>query len=314
MGAGTVGSLIDEVARLWAIEEGAEITLEANPGSVEAGRFAGYRAAGVNRVSLGVQSLRPGPLAALGRMHSVAEAKAAIEIARATFDRFSFDLIYARPGQTMADWRDELDEALAIAGRHVSLYQLTIEDGTPFARLHGAGKLVIPDEELAADLYAMTNEMTAAAGLDCYEISNYAARGEESRHNLLYWRYGEYVGIGPGAHGRPIVAGRRHATATERQPERWLALAEAQGHGLAQEEPLASAEQADEALLMGLRLVEGLPLGRLERFGARPNLATVDGLVGLGLLERHGDGAIRATAAGRLVLNSVVAKLSEALG
>lgn len=311
MSAETVGSILDEVSRNWHVEDVAEITLEANPGSVEAQRFAGYRAAGVNRVSLGVQALRAEPLAALGRMHSVEDAKAAIEIARTTFDRFSFDLIYARPGQTIGAWREELAEALALAGRHLSLYQLTIEDGTPFARLHGAGKLVIPDVELAADLYALTDEMTAAGGLNGYEISNYASDGEESRHNLLYWRYGEYVGVGPGAHGRPVVDGRRLVTATERNPERWMGLVKARQHGVIDQDVLSAEQQADEALLMGMRLSEGIPLDRVARFGAVPSRGRVDELVQLGLVNWLGDGRIGATASGRLVLNRVVAELAK---
>jgi oxygen-independent coproporphyrinogen-3 oxidase len=314
MSASTVASLIDEIARLWSLPNDAEITLEANPGSVEAQRFAGYRAAGVNRVSLGVQSLRDGPLAKLGRMHTVEEAKAAIDVARRTFERFSFDLIYARSGQTVAEWRDELADALALAGGHLSLYQLTIEDGTSFARLHEAGKLVVPEAELAVDLYALTGDMTAASGLCCYEISNYAVPGEECRHNMLYWRYGEYVGVGPGAHGRPIAQGQRLQTSTERNPERWMTLVEAKGHGLAECEGLSQAQQADEALLMGLRLSEGLPLERLRGLGAAAReTGTIEGLEKLGLLERPETGWIRATPAGRLVLNSVVAELSRAL-
>src|SRR5690606_10457451 len=191
----TVGGILDEIGGLWEIEPGAEVTLEANPSSVEAERFRGYRAAGVNRVSLGVQSLRDADLKQLGRLHSVAEAKAAIGVASRTFDRFSFDLIYARQGQTAESWRQELEEALAMAGGHLSLYQLTIEDGTPFAALHAAGKLHVPDGTQASELYVLTGDITAAHGLPAYEISNHAAPGQESRHNLLYWRYGEYAGI-----------------------------------------------------------------------------------------------------------------------
>jgi oxygen-independent coproporphyrinogen-3 oxidase len=308
----TVGAILDRIAALWSIEPGAEITLEANPGSVEAGRFRGYRAAGVNRVSLGVQSLRDDILKSLGRIHSAAEAKAAIEIARTTFERFSFDLIYARPKQTVAAWQEELREALAIAGQHLSLYQLTIEPETPFAALHAAGKLVIPDEEAALALYDATQEMTAAAGLPAYEISNHAAPGEESRHNLVYWRYGEYAGCGPGAHGRLAFGGVRHATSTERNPERWASLVEAHGHGLIEETPLARSEEADEMLLMGLRLGEGVDLARLERVsGVRPSPAMVATLTQQGLIEAvPGTRSIRATGNGRFILNEIVLRLA----
>ena len=301
---------------LWSIAPGAEITLEANPGSVEAARFRGYRAAGVNRVSLGVQSLRDDILKSLGRIHSVAEAKAAIDIARATFDRFSFDLIYARPGQTLAAWKEELRDALAIAGQHLSLYQLTIEPETPFAALHAAGKLVIPDEDAALALYEATQELTAVAGLPAYEISNHAAPGEESRHNLLYWRYGAYAGCGPGAHGRLVVDGTRLATSTERNPERWAERVEAAGHGIIDETPLSTAEEADEMLLMGLRLGEGVDLARLERMtGARPSAAAVMGLTQQGLIEAvshagPGTQRIRATGNGRFILNEIVLRLA----
>jgi oxygen-independent coproporphyrinogen-3 oxidase len=308
----TVGAILDKIAALWSVDSGAEITLEANPGSVEAGRFRGYRAAGVNRVSLGVQSLRDDILKSLGRIHSVEEAKAAIEIARSTFDRFSFDLIYARPKQTVAAWREELREALAIAGQHLSLYQLTIEPDTPFAALHAAGKLVVPDEDLSLALYDATQEMTAAAGLPPYEISNHAAPGEESRHNLLYWRYGEYAGIGPGAHGRLLTGGARHATSTERNPEAWAGRVEAHGHGIVEETPLTSPEEADEMLLMGLRLGEGIDLGRLERVsGVRPSARAVAELTQQGLIETlPASGRIRATGSGRFILNEIVLRLA----
>jgi oxygen-independent coproporphyrinogen-3 oxidase len=308
----TVGAIIDCIASCWTVSPDAEITLEANPGSVEAGRFAGYRSAGVNRVSLGVQSLRDTALKYLGRLHTVAEAKAAIGIARRNFDRFSFDLIYARPGQAASEWRTELSEALALAEVHMSLYQLTMEPGTPFAALHAAGKLGIPDAEVAARLYEETQEVTAAAGLPAYEISNHAVPGEESRHNLLYWRYGEYVGTGPGAHGRPIIDGRRRQTSSERNPERWLDSVEARGHGLIENTELSVAEQTDEALLMGLRLEEGLDLGRLARLGRLcPSSGAIDELVGLGLLERVGNSRIRAVGRGRIILNELVVRLSR---
>ena len=307
----TVAEILQRIDRHWPIAAGAEITLEANPSSVEAGRFAGYRAAGVNRVSLGVQSLSDAVLRTLGRLHTADEARAAVAIARATFPRFSFDLIYARPRQTPAEWRAELGAALALAAGHLSLYQLTIEDGTPFAALHAGGKLVIPDDEAAEELFALTQEMTAAAGLPAYEISNHARAGEQSRHNLLYWRYGEYAGIGAGAHGRLIAGGSRIATMAERNPEGWLARVEQAGHGLVEDMALSAAEQVDEALLMGLRLEEGLEIGRLVRLGAlAPSDRAIVRLTQQGMLETIGAGRIRATARGRFVLNEIVSRLA----
>jgi oxygen-independent coproporphyrinogen-3 oxidase len=312
MSAETVGAILDRIGAMWSVDPAAEITLEANPGSVEAGRFRGYRAAGVNRVSLGVQSLRDDILKSLGRIHSVAEAKAAIEIARSTFDRFSFDLIYARPGQTLDEWRRELREALALAGGHLSLYQLTIEPDTPFAALHAAGKLIVPGDDAALDLYETTQELTASAGLPAYEISNHAVRGEESRHNLLYWRYGEYAGCGPGAHGRLKLDGTRHATSTERNPERWLERVEESGNGIIEATPLAPAEEADEMLLMGLRLGEGVDLDCLQAIGgARPSPGALAALTQQRLIESvHGTQRIRATGNGRFILNEIVLRLA----
>jgi oxygen-independent coproporphyrinogen-3 oxidase len=313
MSAATVGAVIDAVARHWPLAADAEITLEANPSSVEAARFRGYRGAGVNRVSLGVQSLDDGVLRALGRLHTAAEALAAIEVARATFDRFSFDLIYARPGQTLPAWRAELEQALGRAGAHLSLYQLTIEAGTPFAELHARGRLKVPDGEAARGLYDLTQELTDRAGLPAYEISNHAAPGEECRHNLLYWRYGEYAGIGPGAHGRVVVGGVRQATVAERNPERWAAAVEGRGTGLVESSSLTPAEEADEALLMGLRLAEGIDIDRLAALtGFAPHAGAVTGLAEGSLIERNGN-RIRTTAAGRIVLDQVVLRLSTAL-
>ena len=312
MSTHTVGSVLDAIGRHWAVEPGAEITLEANPSSVEAGRFRGYRAAGVNRVSLGVQSLDDAQLRALGRLHTSQEARAAINVARGTFERFSFDLIYARPGQSVDAWRAELGQALDLAGKHLSLYQLTIEQGTPFAALHARGKLVVPDGDAASALYELTQEMTERAGLPAYEISNHASPGEESRHNLTYWRYGEYAGIGPGAHGRVIVDGVRRATSTERSPETWAALVEAEDHGIIEDVALSRAEEADEALLMGVRLTEGIDLSRLAaRTGLSPRRRTIDELAELQLIERLGADRLRATASGRMVLNEVVLRLAQ---
>jgi putative oxygen-independent coproporphyrinogen III oxidase len=310
----TVGTILDTIAHHWRLATNVEVTLEANPSSIEAARFRGYRAAGVNRVSLGVQSFDDAQLKALGRLHSASEAKAGIAVARETFERFSFDLIYARPRQTPDDWRQELGQALDLAGRHLSLYQLTIEPETPFAQLHAAGKLAVPDPDAALALYEITQEMTERAGLPAYEISNHAAPGEESRHNLLYWRYGEYVGVGAGAHGRLVLDGRRHAIATERQPERWLERVERTGHGAVEMTALSDAEQADEALLMGLRLAEGLDLDRLAAVGGlTPAAHATDQLIGLGLLEWCGPRRLRAAKDGRFVLNEVVLQLASAL-
>jgi oxygen-independent coproporphyrinogen-3 oxidase len=318
MSPDTAGAVIEGIARHWKLAPDAEITLEANPSSVEAARFRGYRDAGVNRVSLGVQSLDDGVLRTLGRLHTAAEALVAVGVARATFDRFSFDLIYARPGQTLGAWREELARALALAGAHLSLYQLTIEPGTAFADLNARGKLNVPDGELARALYDLTQELTGRAGLPAYEISNHAVPGEECRHNLLYWRYGEYAGIGPGAHGRIVVDDARQATATERNPEHWAALVESRGHGLIEMAALSPAEQADEALLMGLRLAEGIELDRLAALtGLAPRPAALAELVRRGLIERPSDrstgGRVRASAQGRIVLDQVVLRLSSAL-
>jgi putative oxygen-independent coproporphyrinogen III oxidase len=314
MSPATVAGILDDIAGLWTVSPTTEITLEANPSSVEAARFREFRRAGVNRVSLGVQSLVEADLRALGRLHTVEEARTAIDVSRETFERSSFDLIYARPGQTLQAWEGELARALGLAGRHLSLYQLTIEAGTPFAELHARGKLLIPDGDAAHDFYQLTQEMCEGAGLPAYEISNHAAPGQECRHNLVYWRYGEYAGIGPGAHGRIVVDGTRRATAAERQPERWVARVEADGHGLAEDVPLGLAEQADEALLMGLRLSEGLDLERLARVaGLEPAARAVDSLVAGGLVERLGPRRLRATRQGRMVLNPVVLRLSSTL-
>jgi oxygen-independent coproporphyrinogen-3 oxidase len=314
MSDATVAAILDEIASLWSVAPDAEVTLEANPSSVEAGRFRDYRAAGVNRVSLGVQSLDDAVLRSLGRLHTAAEARAAISVARDTFDRFSFDLIYARPRQTLAAWRSELGQALALAGQHLSLYQLTIEAGTPFADLHARGRLDIPAAEAAHDLYEATQELTERAGLPAYEISNHARPGEECRHNLLYWRYGEYAGIGPGAHGRVLVGGTRQATTAERQPERWLECVEERGHGLLESVGLSKPEETDEALLMGLRLTEGVDLDDLAAIGGlRPNRRAIADLVDLHLVERQGANRLRATRAGRFVLNEIVLRLSSAL-
>ena len=311
MDPATFGAVLEAVARHWTIAADAEISMEANPSSVEATRFRGYRAAGVNRVSLGVQALDDRDLRLLGRLHDVATARAAIETARATFPRLSFDLIYARPGQTADDWSRELRAAIDLAADHLSLYQLTIEDGTPFAALHRAGKLATPDEDTSAALYAATLDTMAAAGMPAYEISNHARPGAECRHNLVYWRYGEYAGIGPGAHGRLVLPDGRHATATERNPEAWLARVESRGDGLVVDDLLTAEEEGDEMLLMGLRLVEGIDVARYRAVSGR-HLDDVQlaELVRHGMVERMVDGRLRATRAGFFVLDAVVADLA----
>lgn len=309
----TLGAIIEHIDHVWGLASGAEITLEANPGSVDAGRFSGYRSAGANRVSLGFQSLRDPDLKRLGRIHTSREALAALDIARANFERISFDLIYARPQQTCDDWRTELSEALALGPTHLSLYQLTIEPGTAYEKLYNAGKLSVPPAEAASDLFELTQELTEAAGLAAYETSNHANPGEESRHNLVYWRYGEYAGIGPGAHGRVLSNGERLATATERHPETWLAQVEASNHGVITQESISDAEAADEMLMMGLRLTEGLDLARLARIcGVRPNPETLRQLIGLGVIERDENaGRVRAVGRGRFILNEIVLHLSR---
>ncbi len=265
----TLAAVLDAIARHWRVAPDAEITLEANPTSVEATRFRGYRTAGVNRVSLGVQALDDRVLTELGRLHSAREALDAVAVARSVFGRYSFDLIYARPNQEPKAWASELKAALAEAGEHLSLYQLTVEPETPFAALHAAGKLRLPDEDTARALYDTTQEICAAAGLPAYEISNHARPGGECRHNLVYWRAHEYAGIGPGGHGRLDIDGERHATATEKRPETWLGRVEAQGDGLVSDDLLTREERSDEFLLMGLRLAEGIDIGALRR-GFRP--------------------------------------------
>ncbi len=307
----TVAGLIDAVSARWPLASDVEITLEANPSSVEAGRFRGYRAAGVNRVSLGVQAFDDASLRQLGRLHDAAEAFAAIAVAQRAFDRTSFDLIYARPGQTPPVWRAELTEALARAGEHLSLYQLTIEPGTPFHGLAAAGKLVPPDADTGRALYDVTQEVCARSGLPAYEISNHARPGAASRHNLLYWRYGEYAGIGPGAHGRLVTDAGRTGTVTERAPEAWLARVEAHGHGIVETETLSAADQGDEFLVMGLRLTEGIDPARYAALKGRPlSAARIAALTDDGLLTRLQNGRIAATARGAPVLNAVVSELA----
>ena len=306
----TVAAILDAIGKHWAIASDVEVTLEANPTSVEATRFRGFRAAGVNRVSLGVQALDDTALKELGRLHTAQEALDAVAIARANFERYSFDLIYARPRQSPAAWRVELLRAIDEAAEHLSLYQLTIEQDTPFFALHAAGKLAIPDDDAARELYDMTQEITAVRGLPAYEISNHARPGAACRHNLVYWRYHEYAGIGPGAHGRLVVDGRRRATATERRPEAWLSRVEADSHGLVTDDPLLRSEQADEFLLMGLRLAEGIDPRRYAALAGHPlEEQRIAALGGEGLIETV-DGRLRVTRAGFPLLDAVVADLA----
>lgn len=310
----TVEAILRRADERWGLPIGTEVTLEANPTSVEADKFRAFRAAGVNRVSLGIQALNEADLKALGRRHSADEALTAIGLARAIFPRYSFDLIYARPGQTVAAWREELSRALDHAVGHLSLYQLTIEEGTQFHTLHARGELVLPAEEVQGDLYAATQEVLNSAGLPAYEVSNHARPGEESRHNLTYWRYGDYVGIGPGAHGRLTLAdGAKIATRTHRGPEVWLDRTLSSGSGAKPFEPVATADRLTEMLMMGLRLSEGVPLSRIETETGRPLETWVDpgrleSLQRHGMLERRGDSLV-ATTDGRERLNAVLASL-----
>jgi oxygen-independent coproporphyrinogen-3 oxidase len=309
----SVGRLLELIGSHWQMSADAEITLEANPSSVEADRFRGYRAAGVNRLSLGVQALNDADLKFLGRLHNVEEALKAVELARAIFPRLSFDLIYARPGQSLAAWEAELRRAIGFAADHLSLYQLTIEPDTAFEKLYAAGKLTIPDADAAADLYELTRSITGEAGLPAYEISNHAAPGGESQHNLLYWRYGEYVGLGPGAHGR-IVHGddrSRLATVAERNPEAWMKRVAEVGNGVIETEEIFGETAGDEMLLMGLRLVEGIDVARYRRLAGRGfDPERVSDLVAHGMVEVLPDGRIRTTPAGAFVLDAVVADLA----
>ena len=307
----TVAAILDEIARHWTIARDAEVTLEANPTSVEATRFAGVRAAGVNRVSLGVQALDDGSLKELGRLHTAKEALDAVAIARRHFERYSFDLIYARPRQTPQHWAAELKRAIAEAAEHLSLYQLTIEPETPFFALHRAGKLATPDDDTARALYDVTQEICGASGLPAYEISNHSRSGAECRHNLIYWRGHEYAGIGPGAHGRLDIGGRRVATSTEKRPESWLMRVEGTGHGLIENEPLTHTEHADEYLLMGLRLAEGIDPRRYAALSGRDlDPDRVAFLQQQGALETTPQGRLRVTLSGFPVLDAVVADLA----
>jgi oxygen-independent coproporphyrinogen-3 oxidase len=308
----TVAALIARVRRLWPQATDLEITIEANPNSAEAERFAGYAAAGVNRLSLGVQALDDDALRFLGRHHNRGEAIRAIGLARETFPRTSFDLIYARPGQSVTAWRRELDEALTLAGGHLSLYQLTIEPGTAFGNRAARGEQLAPDEEMAAALFEATQMRLEAAGMPAYEISNHAGSGDECRHNLAYWRYQDYLGIGPGAHGRIAGAGGRIATAQRRQPEAWLAAIERDGAAFDETTPIDAGTAVEEMVMMGLRLTEGIDRRRLEALTGRPVedlfRSTLPPLLEFGFLALDEERLI-ATAAGRPVLNAVLSAL-----
>ena len=305
----STGRILEKIAALWPMANDAEITLEANPASADAGRFADYRAAGINRVSLGVQALNDADLKKLGRLHDVAEAKRALKLALANFARVSLDLIYARPDQSDAAWRSELKEALSFGTDHLSLYQLTIEPETPYALLHKNGQLQIPGEDLAAELFETTQELTQAAGIPAYEISNHARPGEESRHNLIYWRYGDYAGVGPGAHGRLALDGRRTATAAIKLPERWRDTVGKTGHGFAEMTPVSDEQAAREHLLMNLRLAEGLDLAAYEkRWNTKLDAAKVADLAAQGFVS-NANHRLTATPSGRLLLNRVIEEL-----
>jgi putative oxygen-independent coproporphyrinogen III oxidase len=305
-----VGHVLDTIGGLWSVSTDVETTLEANPTSIEAENFRGYRAAGVNRASVGVQALNEEDLKALGRQHSSEEAIAAFQLAAKIFPRVSFDMIYARPNQTLAAWRGELARALAEQQGHMSLYQLTIEPGTAYFDLHERGRLVTPTDDRAADLYDLTQEMTEQAGLSTYEVSNHATPGQESRHNLLYWRYGEYAGVGPGAHSRLADGENRRALIAEKHPETWRALVWNQSHGIISDTIVPPVDQASEYLLMGLRITEGIDMDRYAALAGREiDSSKLAGMKSMGLIKRHGQ-RLMATADGRKLLNAVIAELA----
>jgi len=305
----TVGDVIETVHRLWGLTNDCEITLEANPTSVEAEKFKGFAAAGVGRISMGIQALNDPDLKALGRLHTVEEALAALGVAREIFPRVSFDLIYARSGQTVEAWRKELAQALDLAADHLSMYQLTLEPGTPFYELHRRGVLILPDEDAQADMYEITQEMTRAAGLFPYEVSNHARPGAESRHNLTYWQLGDYVGVGPGAHGRLTINGKRVATETEHDPAQWLADVQVNGHSIVQQTELSPMSDGEEYLLMGLRLETGISLARFKALsGTAFDRSRARSLMDDGMVAVDGD-TLRVTDKGRPLLNAIIAAL-----
>ena len=305
-----VAAILDEVRRLWPRANDLEVTLEANPNSVDSGRFRGYSAAGVNRISMGIQALNDEDLRRLGRLHNVAEARRAFDIARDCFGRVSFDLIYARQHQALDVWRRELAEAAAMAVDHLSLYQLTIEDGTAFGARHAAGGLKgLPEDDIAADMYELTQEVLDTAGMPAYEVSNHARDGAESRHNLIYWRYGDYIGIGPGAHGRLTLAGQRYATEAPRSPQMWLDSVQKRGNGELPRVALSGEDCATEYILMAMRLREGADMRRYEALAGKPlDMKAIRRLEDMGLLGRSRD-RIAATASGRIVLNAILREI-----
>lgn len=307
----TVSKIIERIRYNWPCSNDLEITLEANPSSVEAGRFLSFRDGGVNRISMGIQALNDPDLKRLGRLHSADEAMQAFEIARKTFDRVSFDLIYARQNQSLAEWKSELECALALGVDHLSLYQLTIEQGTAFGDRYNAGNLRgLPDEDLGADLFSMTQEICDRHGLSAYEVSNHARDGAQSRHNLIYWRYGDYIGIGPGAHGRLTLNGQRYATECYSNPNRWLQSV-ASGLGESTRSRLTATEQASEFLLMGLRLKEGISLNRYEALAGSPlDPSTVTDLREMGFVEIK-DRNLMILNQGLIISNAVISKLLE---
>lgn len=309
MNPDVVHGVLDQLRQRWAFSNDIEITLEANPGSVEAGRFAGYAQAGVNRVSMGIQALNNRDLRALGRIHTVEEARKAFDIARTQFNRVSFDLIYARQDQTLSDWQAELRKALDMAIDHLSLYQLTIEEGTAFGDRYKRGKLRgLPEDDQAADMYEATQDICGEAGMLAYEVSNHARPGADSRHNSVYWRYGDYVGIGPGAHGRLTINGQKYATEAQSNPTKWLIGSEA-GHTETVRDALTRNDQGNEYLLMGLRLVEGISLDRFQKLSGSPlNPKQMHYLQDIGMIAVNGD-CMAVTPEGRAVLNSVIREL-----
>jgi oxygen-independent coproporphyrinogen-3 oxidase len=309
----TVGAVIEAAGKHWRTAPDLEVTLEANPTSIEAGKFRAFRQAGVNRISIGVQALDDRALTFLGRQHSAAQAIGALEIGRDTFERMSFDLIYARPEQTLAEWQSELEAALELAGGHISLYQLTIETGTAFEQRFARGDFALPDDEAQAVLFDWTAARLGEAGLPAYEISNHARPGEESRHNLTYWRYGDYVGVGPGAHGRITIDGRKFATRQHRAPEAWLDAVERDGHATRQRDEVAPGTRLSEMTMMGLRLAEGVPLARFTAESGLPfdralDPAKLTRLMEGGFLSLEDD-RLRATPEGRARLNAVLGAL-----
>ena len=306
-----VAAVLDAITKLWSVADTVEISMEANPTSVEAENFRGYRLAGVNRLSVGVQALNENDLQALGRQHTPEEALRAFKLARKVFPRVSFDLIYARPRQTLDGWREELTRALGEQEGHMSLYQLTIEPGTAYFDLHAKGSLVIPDEDKATDLFELTQDLTEKAGLSAYEVSNHASFGQESRHNLLYWRYGEYAGVGPGAHARLGEAESRRAIVMEKYPETWRKLVNDQGHGIIEDTIVEPKDQASEYLIMGLRISEGIDLTRYEKLNGMPmDPNKIAGLKSMGLIKREGQ-QLMATRAGRRLLNALISELAH---